>query len=116
MLIFSGHLHQMVLCHFINRFQATEMLVGLLNICSDDELNMNSDDSIEDLTNALQNTTDDQMNAFKVKEEKRIKLQRKIFAVAKMAKYFHNLREESEAGNLELKTQGTRKYELSGAN
>jgi hypothetical protein len=75
------------------------MLVNVLNICSDDELMASTDESMDDLTNALQNTsTEEQIIAFKFKEERRIALQKKILAVAKMAKYFHTLREESETG------------------
>lgn len=77
--------------------KVTEMLVNVLNICSDDELMASTDESMDDLTNALQNTsTEEQIIAFKFKEERRIALQKKILAVAKMAKYFHTLREESE--------------------
>ncbi|CBY12953.1 unnamed protein product [Oikopleura dioica] len=55
--------------------KVTEMLVNVLNICSDEELMAEKKEK---------------------REERRIALQKKILAVAKMAKYFHTLREESE--------------------
>jgi len=78
-------------------FKVTEMLVNVLNICSDDELMATPGSSMEDITAVIAN--EEQMNALKQKEERRIALQKKILAVAKMAKYFHTLREESETGN-----------------
>ena len=71
------------------------MLVNVLNICSDDEL---MDPQAEAGTHPTVMITSDQIADLKRKEEKRITLQKKILAVAKMAKYFHTLREESETG------------------
>ena len=73
------------------------MLVNVLNICSDDELMEPTDpESIGDLM--PHQPTEEQILEFRKKEERRIALQKKILAVAKMAKYFHTLREESETG------------------
>ena len=77
--------------------KVTEMLVNVLNICSDDELMEPTDpESIGDLM--PHQPTEEQIIEFRKKEERRIALQKKILAVAKMAKYFHTLREESETG------------------
>ena len=81
----------------------TEVLVNLLNICSDDELCGDDMDSLEDLTEAYR----DQLNSDRLQavEDSRIKkenMRKKILAVAKMAHYFRNMREESEAA-LQLK-------------
>ena len=77
--------------------KVTEMLVNVLNICSDDELMEPTDpESIGDLM--PHQPTEEQILEFRKKEERRIALQKKILAVAKMAKYFHTLREESETG------------------
>lgn len=75
------------------------MLVNVLNICSDDEL-MGATDQSPEATVAHPTVviTPEQIAELKRKEEKRITLQKKILAVAKMAKYFHTLREESETG------------------
>ena len=73
------------------------MLVNVLNICSDDEL-MGPSDEVSDLTISIKETSEEAMIELKKKEERRITLQKKILAVAKMAKYFHTLREESETG------------------
>ena len=74
------------------------MLVNVLNICSDDELMGSSEASAQDHPTVL--ITPEQIAELKRKEEKRITLQKKILAVAKMAKYFHTLREESETGTI----------------
>merc|ERR1719309_1917712 len=74
--------------------KVTEMLVNLLNICSEDEL---AEDGDEDFTTALGGMTDEQRAELKAKQERKVQLQNKIRGVAKMAKYFHNIREESEA-------------------
>ena len=73
------------------------MLVNVLNICSDEEL-MAETDSVEDLTKITDQLSVEQIQKRKETEERRIALQKKILAVAKMAKYFHTLREESETG------------------
>jgi len=83
--------------------KVTEVLVNLLNICSDDELCGDDLDSLEDLTDAYR----DQMNSDRLQymEDSRAKkenMRKKILAVAKMANYFRNMREESEAA-LQLK-------------
>ncbi|CAG5113764.1 Oidioi.mRNA.OKI2018_I69.chr2.g7854.t1.cds [Oikopleura dioica] len=75
--------------------KVTEMLVNVLNICSDEEL-MAETDSVEDLTKITDQLSVEQIQKRKETEERRIALQKKILAVAKMAKYFHTLREESE--------------------
>ena len=73
------------------------MLVNVLNICSDDEL---MDPPAEAGTHPTVMITAEQIAELKRKEERRITLQKKILAVAKMAKYFHTLREESETSKL----------------
>ena len=72
------------------------MLVNVLNICSDDELLEPIEDN-EDLAK-MAKMGDAEIALLKQKEERKILLQKKILAVAKMAKYFHTLREESETG------------------
>lgn len=78
--------------------KVTEMLVNVLNICSDDELMGSTADptAVEPTAHPTVLITPEQIAELKRKEEKRITLQKKILAVAKMAKYFHTLREESE--------------------
>ena len=77
------------------------MLVNVLNICSDDELmGSTADPAIEPTAHPTVLITPEQIAELKRKEEKRITLQKKILAVAKMAKYFHTLREESETGEI----------------
>ena len=71
------------------------MLVNLLNICSEDEL---AEDDDEDYTGNLSGLTEEQQAELKAKKERKAQLRSKIKGVAKMAKYFHNIREESEAG------------------
>ena len=75
------------------------MLVNLLNICSEDEL---AEDDDEDFTGTLGGMTDEQVAELRAKKERKAQLRSKIKGVAKMAKYFHNIREESEAGKLTL--------------
>ena len=77
------------------------MLVNVLNICSDDELMGSTDPAIESTAHPTVLITPEQIAELKRKEEKRITLQKKILAVAKMAKYFHTLREESETGRID---------------
>ena len=72
------------------------MLVNLLNICSEDEL---AEDDDEDYTGNLSGLTEEQQAELKAKKERKAQLRSKIKGVAKMAKYFHNIREESEAGS-----------------
>jgi len=73
------------------------MLVNVLNICSDEEL-MAESESVDDLTKITEQLSVEQLAEKEKREERRIALQKKILAVAKMAKYFHTLREESETG------------------
>jgi len=75
--------------------KVTEMLVNVLNICSDEEL-MAESESVDDLTKITEQLSVEQLAEKEKREERRIALQKKILAVAKMAKYFHTLREESE--------------------
>jgi serine/threonine-protein phosphatase 2B catalytic subunit len=77
--------------------KVTEMLVNVLNICSDEEL-MAESESVDDLTKITEQLSVEQLAEKEKREERRIALQKKILAVAKMAKYFHTLREESETG------------------
>jgi len=74
--------------------KVTEMLVNVLNICSDDELM--EPIPPEAITDVIGKCSEKELSELKRKEERRITLQKKILAVAKMAKYFHTLREESE--------------------
>merc|ERR1719370_588988 len=77
--------------------KVTEVLVNILNICSDDEL-CGDDDSLEDLTDAYRDQlASDREQALEDKKQKQLALRKKIMAVAKMANYFQNLREEQEA-------------------
>ena len=77
------------------------MLVNVLNICSDEEL-MAESESVDDLTKITEQLSVEQLAEKEKREERRIALQKKILAVAKMAKYFHTLREESETGLFNL--------------
>ena len=77
--------------------KVTQVLVNLLNICSDDELG-DDDESVEDLTDAYREAVNsDRLQELEDSKNKKIALKKKIMAVAKMAAYFHNLREEQEA-------------------
>uniref|UniRef100_H2YPV9 Serine/threonine-protein phosphatase n=1 Tax=Ciona savignyi TaxID=51511 RepID=H2YPV9_CIOSA len=91
--------------------KVTEMLVNVLNICSDDELMAERDDSFEDYMQkqlrisaeflrrtAMMTILVDTSAA----NNKREALRNKILAVGKMAKFFETLRKESETV-LELK-------------
>ena len=64
-------------------------MVGIQNICTDDELNEEPGPELAQLTTDLQ--------LLENKRNKKIVLRRKIMAVAKMATYFRNLRDEQEA-------------------
>ena len=75
------------------------MLVNLLNICSEDEL---AEDDDDDYTTNLSGLTEEQQAELRAKKERKAQLRSKIKGVAKMAKYFHNIREESEAGTATL--------------
>ena len=75
------------------------MLVNLLNICSEDEL---AEDDDDDYTTNLSGLTEEQQAELRAKKERKAQLRSKIKGVAKMAKYFHNIREESEAGTSTL--------------
>uniref|UniRef100_H2YPV3 Serine/threonine-protein phosphatase n=1 Tax=Ciona savignyi TaxID=51511 RepID=H2YPV3_CIOSA len=77
--------------------KVTEMLVNVLNICSDDELMAERDDSFEDLPCSADLPLDTS-----AANNKREALRNKILAVGKMAKFFETLRKESETV-LELK-------------
>ena len=77
------------------------MLVNVLNICSDDELM--EPIPPESITDVIGKCSEKELSELKRKEERRITLQKKILAVAKMAKYFHTLREESETGFARLR-------------
>jgi len=85
------------------------MLVNLLNICSEDEL---AEDDDEDYTGNLSGLTEEQQAELKAKKERKAQLRSKIKGVAKMAKYFHNIREESEAA---MRLKGLATSEVLGA-
>merc|ERR1711917_33792 len=89
--------------------KVTEMLVNLLNICSEDEL---AEDDDEDYTGNLSGLTEEQQAELKAKKERKAQLRSKIKGVAKMAKYFHNIREESEAA---MRLKGLATSEVLGA-
>uniref|UniRef100_H2YPV7 Serine/threonine-protein phosphatase n=1 Tax=Ciona savignyi TaxID=51511 RepID=H2YPV7_CIOSA len=79
--------------------KVTEMLVNVLNICSDDELMAERDDSFEGQRYYCAITYGLDTSAANNKREA---LRNKILAVGKMAKFFETLRKESETV-LELK-------------
>ena len=74
--------------------KVTEMLVNILSICSDDETKKSASEKQKDVEAIaeLQKLTEEEQR----KVEQRQRLQRKIQAIGRMAKYFHTLREESE--------------------
>lgn len=74
--------------------KVTEMLVNILSICSDDETKKSASEKQKDeqAIAELQKLTEEEQR----KVEQRQRLQRKIQAIGRMAKYFHTLREESE--------------------
>merc|ERR1712173_227990 len=67
------------------------ILINILSICSDEETNPHSEQQEGE---ALLNDLEEQERLRKI--EVRTRLQKKIVAIGKMAKYFHTLREESE--------------------
>jgi len=72
--------------------KVTEMLINILSICSDEETGDKNKDFHEG--RELINDIEEQERVRKA--EVRTRLQKKIVAIGKMAKYFHTLREESE--------------------
>jgi len=83
--------------------KVTEMLVNLLNICSDDEL-ICQDDDMTDLADALKGTmTEEQINEYRQKKQaEKAKLQKKILGIGRMARHFQQMREDAEK-NVQLK-------------
>lgn len=72
--------------------KVTEMLINILNICSNEET---EDDQAEN-ADAIGLLEDLEESERLRKAEVRMRLQKKIVAIGKMAKYFNTLREESE--------------------
>jgi len=83
--------------------KVTEMLVNLLNICSDDEL-MCADEDPSEFTDAIKSTmTEEQINEYRQKKQtEKAKLQKKILGIGRMARHFQQMREDAEK-NVQLK-------------
>jgi len=76
--------------------KVTEMLVNILSICSEEEMKEPSGEKLSEAgSEALDDITLAEEEKLR-KQEVRLRLQKKIVAIGKMAKYFHTLREESE--------------------
>jgi len=74
--------------------KVTEMLINILNICSNEETDTSAPEEEEVDANAI---LEDLAESERLrKAEIRMRLQKKIVAIGKMAKYFNTLREESE--------------------
>ena len=70
------------------------MLINILNICSNEETDTSAPEEEEVDANAI---LEDLAESERLrKAEIRMRLQKKIVAIGKMAKYFNTLREESE--------------------
>jgi len=74
--------------------KVTEMLINILSICSDEETHPETKVIEQQEGEALLNDLEEQERLRKI--EVRTRLQKKIVAIGKMAKYFSTLREESE--------------------
>lgn len=85
--------------------KVTEMLVNLLNICSEDELA--EDDDNDEITDVLKESEE-----MAEKRRRKLQLQSKIKGVAKMAGYFHKMREESEQA---MRLKGLATSEILGS-
>jgi serine/threonine-protein phosphatase 2B catalytic subunit len=73
--------------------KVTEMLINILNICSNEETDTEAEEEKVDAQAILDNLEESERVR---KAEIRMRLQKKIVAIGKMAKYFNTLREESE--------------------
>lgn len=83
--------------------KVTEMLVNLLNICSDDELTTTEGED-QEITEAIKaQMTEEQIAEYQSRRQsEKAKLQKKIRGIGRMARHFQHLREESEK-NIQLK-------------